>query len=183
MRRSKSRSDVRFVVWEGVATHPHFTQFPGDLQVYLQLVGRLALYKKPLTESIIGLLFRGKELRAAHRLAAAGAIGGIAGVGDGELSINHTFGISGRRLFWLQDEKIKKQKRRKAVDVSLRFRVLRRDGFRCVYCGAMPGSALLHVDHVMPVSKGGGSHPQNLVTACQDCNLGKSDTELTEPLQ
>lgn len=63
-----------------------------------------------------------------------------------------------------------------------RFNVLRRDGFRCVYCGASPscGGAqiTLHVDHVDPVSLGGANDLGNLVTACQDCNLGKSNTRV-----
>lgn len=31
----------------------------------------------------------------------------------------------------------------------------------------------LHVDHVLPVSLGGLNQIDNLVTACQGCNLGK----------
>jgi len=62
----------------------------------------------------------------------------------------------------------------------LRFEILKRDGFRCRYCGATAVSALLHVDHVVPVVEGGLDDPANLVTACADCNLGKSDVQLTE---
>lgn len=62
----------------------------------------------------------------------------------------------------------------------LRFEVLKRDGFRCRYCGANAASSLLHVDHVIPVSGGGSSDPENLVTACSECNLGKSNIGLDE---
>lgn len=31
----------------------------------------------------------------------------------------------------------------------------------------------LHVDHIMPISKGGKTEPSNLRTLCIDCNLGK----------
>lgn len=60
---------------------------------------------------------------------------------------------------------------------SLRFAVLERDGFRCVYCGASASNGL-HVDHLDPSSKGGEDDFYNFVTACQDCNLGKSNHEL-----
>lgn len=46
-----------------------------------------------------------------------------------------------------------------------------RDSFTCVYCGDR--LAPLHCDHVIPLSRGGASQPDNLVTACQDCNLDK----------
>jgi len=69
---------------------------------------------------------------------------------------------------------------RTKLSTRLRMEVLKRDGFRCVYCGATPINALLHVDHVHPVAGGGGDDPANLVTSCCDCNLGKSDIPLTE---
>lgn len=56
---------------------------------------------------------------------------------------------------------------------GLRFRVLKRDRFRCRYCGAHGSEVELHIDHVQPVSAGGTNHPSNLVTACRSCNLGK----------
>lgn len=71
--------------------------------------------------------------------------------------------------------------RREAIPVGLRFEVLSRDGFRCVYCGRGAPDVELHLDHAKPYSKGGPSTAANLVTACQDCNFGKSDTELPTP--
>jgi hypothetical protein len=66
-----------------------------------------------------------------------------------------------------------------SVSARTRFEILKRDGFRCRYCGVTSVGALLHVDHV-PSSKGGPDDPANLVTACSDCNLGKSDVPLDE---
>ena len=63
---------------------------------------------------------------------------------------------------------------------SLRFEVLKRDGFRCAYCGVTSAAELLHVDHVVPVSKGGTDDLANLVSACVACNLGKSAKGLAE---
>jgi hypothetical protein len=63
--------------------------------------------------------------------------------------------------------------RRKSISKSLRFEVFKRDSFTCQYCGRKAPEVTLHVDHVVPVSKGGQNDISNLVTACQDCNLGK----------
>lgn len=57
----------------------------------------------------------------------------------------------------------------------LRFEILKRDGFRCVYCGAAPADGVcLEVDHIKPKCDGGTDHPDNLTTSCRDCNGGKS---------
>lgn len=61
---------------------------------------------------------------------------------------------------------------------ALRFRVLRRDGFTCTYCGRRPPEVQLHVDHVVPFSTGGMTVIDNLKTACRDCNLGKGTLSL-----
>lgn len=63
-----------------------------------------------------------------------------------------------------------------AISRALRFQVLRRDGHRCHYCGATAAQAKLTVDHVTAVALGGTDTPDNLVTACEPCNGGKSAT-------
>jgi 5-methylcytosine-specific restriction endonuclease McrA len=72
---------------------------------------------------------------------------------------------------------------RSGVTPRVRFLVFQRDGFRCVYCGATPKQSQLHVDHIVPVAKGGTDHPSNLATACVECNLGKSDLSMTEDVE
>jgi 5-methylcytosine-specific restriction endonuclease McrA len=62
------------------------------------------------------------------------------------------------------------------VGPKLRFRILVRDRFRCVYCGRKPPEVKLAVDHVVPRAKGGKTEPGNLVSSCDPCNSGKSDT-------
>lgn len=58
---------------------------------------------------------------------------------------------------------------------SLRYDVMKRDGFRCQICGATQADGVkLHVDHIKPVSKGGKTVMSNLRTLCDRCNLGKS---------
>ncbi|GFE20126.1 hypothetical protein Sliba_05790 [Streptomyces nigrescens] len=61
-----------------------------------------------------------------------------------------------------------------AVSKRLRYEILRRDNHTCRYCGATAPDAPLRIDHVTPVALGGADTPDNLVTACQDCNSGKS---------
>ena len=48
---------------------------------------------------------------------------------------------------------------------------LERDGYACVYCGKEEN---LCVDHAYPITKGGTDDGENLVTACKECNSGKS---------
>jgi 5-methylcytosine-specific restriction endonuclease McrA len=70
-------------------------------------------------------------------------------------------------------------KKRITIPSDLRFSILRRDKFRCRYCGAEPGEKQLFVDHVKSIADGGArTNPKNLVTTCRLCNAGKSDTSL-----
>ena len=69
---------------------------------------------------------------------------------------------------------------RKALTKARRFEIFKRDGFICQYCGAHPPHVVLEVDHIQPVSSGGSNDPDNLITACFDCNRGKSDGSLCD---
>jgi len=71
-----------------------------------------------------------------------------------------------------------RHKTKREITDRLRFRVLMRDGFTCVSCGASPTKALgveLHVDHIVPWSIGGETEESNLQTKCSQCNLGKGN--------
>ena len=69
--------------------------------------------------------------------------------------------------------KEKPKPKRRAIGLKKRFEILKRDGFKCVYCGNKAGKRPLHVDHVIPVSKGGENTDDNLAAACFECNMGK----------
>ena len=54
-----------------------------------------------------------------------------------------------------------------------RFNVFLRDGFSCQYCGGGFPTELLTFDHIIPRSRGGTTVWDNVVTACEPCNLKK----------
>jgi len=69
-----------------------------------------------------------------------------------------------------------RQRERSLMSSSLRVAILRRDGSRCRMCGASASAgATLHIDHIVPVSLGGQTVPENLQTLCDSCNYGKSN--------
>lgn len=72
-------------------------------------------------------------------------------------------------------EETKKQER-KIMNDDIRYNVLKRDNYSCQICGATAkDGAKLHVDHIIPVSKGGKTVMSNLQTLCEQCNVGKSN--------
>ncbi len=59
---------------------------------------------------------------------------------------------------------------------KLRVKVFQKDNFKCVYCDRSPAThkrIYLHVDHIVPFSRGGKTILENLQTLCQKCNWGK----------
>jgi len=70
-----------------------------------------------------------------------------------------------------------------SVHQRIRFKILHRDDFTCRYCGTgADGGAVLEIDHVVPRALGGSDDPDNLVTACRECNSGKSAMRLDDPV-
>ena len=69
-------------------------------------------------------------------------------------------------------------KTKRDISLKMRFMVMKRDDFKCCLCGRSPATTPgleLHIDHIIPWSKGGETVIDNLQTLCSDCNLGKSD--------
>lgn len=73
---------------------------------------------------------------------------------------------------------------RTPVPKKMRFRVFRRDNYRCRLCGMTSQDGVrLECDHIVPVAKGGKTIPANLWTLCQPCNSGKSDSDLHKAIE
>lgn len=62
----------------------------------------------------------------------------------------------------------------------LREKVLERDGRFCKVCGA---STNLHIDHIIPLSKGGKTILSNLQVLCKKCNLQKGNKTMEQFIQ
>jgi len=57
--------------------------------------------------------------------------------------------------------------------VLTRKNILRRDSYRCGYCGR--GDLRLTIDHIIPKARGGSDSWDNLISACTVCNNKKGD--------
>lgn len=75
-------------------------------------------------------------------------------------------------------KKVVLDKDKREIKLGLRFRVLVESKFKCCKCGDSPATNLnckLHVDHIIPFSKGGKTVYSNLQSLCENCNLGKGN--------
>jgi len=84
---------------------------------------------------------------------------------------------SGNDITYMYDRLVHKTSRR--IPDRLRLQVLKRDKYKCMFCGASPATdqtIVLVVDHIKPWAKGGETEINNLQTLCSKCNSGKSDT-------
>ena len=78
-----------------------------------------------------------------------------------------------------ESAKFRRRKTKRSISWKLRFTVMRRDNFKCRFCGASPAmepGVFLEVDHIVPWSCGGETELENLQTLCLKCNSGKSNT-------
>lgn len=72
-----------------------------------------------------------------------------------------------KRIQWLAlgSAPAKESPEGRSIPAGLRFKVLRRDGFTCQYCGRRAPDVALHVDHRIPWSEVRAHDIANLVTA------------------
>lgn len=75
----------------------------------------------------------------------------------------------------------RKPTRRKSLSIAVKKFVFGRDGNKCRYCGATEGE--LHIDHIVPLARGGSDEPENLCVACKPCNSSKNASMLDEWMQ
>lgn len=72
----------------------------------------------------------------------------------------------------------KTHKTKRNISLRMCFLVMQRDSFKCCMCGRSPATTPgleLHIDHIVPWSKGGETVIDNLQTLYSDCNLGKGN--------
>lgn len=67
-----------------------------------------------------------------------------------------------------------------AIPGGIQYDVLARSGGVCVACGTPALKAPIHVDHIVPASRGGTDDPSNLQALCAKCNRAKRDKDATD---
>jgi 5-methylcytosine-specific restriction endonuclease McrA len=79
-------------------------------------------------------------------------------------------------LYHRQKSKRRKAQMRDSVAIQVTGKQIRARfaefNHRCAYCGV---DGNLHIEHVIPISKGGPHALGNIVPACKDCNFSKRD--------
>jgi 5-methylcytosine-specific restriction endonuclease McrA len=99
--------------------------------------------------------------------------------------------LSDREVFsfmerFVQRRETRYQSVRAKVTDTIRREIRKRDGNRCTYCRRLgtstqgPDGRRWHVDHRIPVSRGGTSERSNLALACASCNITKADLQITQ---
>jgi 5-methylcytosine-specific restriction endonuclease McrA len=88
--------------------------------------------------------------------------------------------VTVRRALWIARNN-QRRARKKAAEVvgpvpASVYSAIRAES-ACVYCGS---DQVAHVDHIVPLSRGGQEHEDNLVPACQSCNNSKYNKLLDE---
>lgn len=73
------------------------------------------------------------------------------------------------------------RKSQRVVDNMVQWRVFKRDGFACRYCGV--DDVPMSVDHLVLWEEGGPTIEVNLITACKKCNKVRGNTPYAEWLK
>jgi len=70
-----------------------------------------------------------------------------------------------------------RSKNRSYISGSVKFKVLKRAGFRCELCGISADEKALEVDHIEPKNLGGEDSINNYQALCYSCNAMKRDRD------
>jgi len=87
------------------------------------------------------------------------------------------------QIYQVYKDKGEKQTRKHRIKIErskvtdgVRYNILKRDNFTCQICGSQASDGVkLHIDHKVPISKGGLTEESNLQVLCDRCNIGKSN--------
>ena len=71
-------------------------------------------------------------------------------------------------------------KKKQYIPLNLRRAVIDRDGVHCVFCDEDLTDQEIHLDHVIPESRGGLTTLNNLQVTCRKCNLAKGSLSESE---
>ena len=85
-------------------------------------------------------------------------------------------------LTWVNEQRFGTHKTPRQPNYRLRFKVMRRDKFRCTLCRRTPATTLgitLVIDHKIAWDSGGETTYENLQTLCDVCNSGKATSHPT----
>lgn len=85
--------------------------------------------------------------------------------------MNHPVGKDGRY------EVVRTRYDEQREEIPNRILVLKRDRFRCKFCGS---NERLEVDHIIPWSAGGSDDMDNLRTLCHRCNTERSNFQVID---
>lgn len=97
--------------------------------------------------------------------------------GDGSLLFDAI--IAPEQITEQENTKSGKYGKPRSITKKMRFMVLKKCNYKCVICGrgAIDG-AMLVIDHIHPVSRGGTRDMSNLQALCFDCNMGKGADDM-----
>ena len=70
---------------------------------------------------------------------------------------------------------VSRKRNSRRISKAKRLTVFKRDGWSCQVCGSKSN---LVIDHIFPVSKGGGKEISNLQVLCDSCNSIKDNKEI-----
>lgn len=76
--------------------------------------------------------------------------------------------IARGRVKWAYKEN---KKHRTRLNPDFRYKILERDGWKCLKCGATAETSNLEIDHINNIPD--DNREENLQTLCHDCNFGK----------
>ncbi|WP_079134547.1 HNH endonuclease [Streptomyces sp. EN16] len=122
------------------------------------------------------------EAGRAVRAAYAAAHKSEKAVYDQEYRVRNADRLQGQRAAWRaanSDKRAASQRKRRALKAGAGHEpytladVLEACDYRCAYCGG-PAE---HLDHIVPLTRGGVDAAGNVTGACEPCNLAKSDTD------